>query len=331
MKIRLPFPLVYRVGCLLLCASVCLIGCRKSAPQKDSAGKSQPDRAAETAAKKPPSAPKPPKTPPVATPAHQRELASASVPVKLTVQHTVGEDRRVVVSGTSNLPTGTKLSVLVTPVITTPFRTQYKSLPVIRPDGTFASEPLGNAEVGMLPYKYDIVTQVLELSKQPDEVRAHFQDQPANLHGPLLVQAGQSERIEVIVPLELREYDPNMPLPERRQLHAAHVERYLTELKSLHALLKEKQKILEERSFDSTVNYNWPAIKSRLDALRRDRRMAGEFSELNQPFRHAEQQLEYYQQVLETKQGQFWDSARAQFEQVLSEAEQGLRNFQALP
>ncbi len=222
---------------------------------------------------------------------------------------------------------GTKLSVLITPVITTPFRTQYKSLPVIQPDGTFASEPLGNAEVGMLPYKYDIVTQVLELSKQPDEVRAHFQDQPANLHGPLLVQAGQKERIEVIVPLELREYDPNMPLPERRQLHAAHVERYLTELKSLFALLQEKQKILEERSFDTTVNYNWPAIKSRLDVLRRDRRMAGEFSELNQPFRHAEQQLEYYQQVLETKQGQFWDSARAQFEKVLSEAEQGLRNF----
>lgn len=331
MKYHSPDPLVNRVGCLMLCALVCLIGCNKSARNKYSTGESQPGAAAGTTAKKTPSAPKPPKTPPVATPAIQRELASASVPVKLTVQHTVGEDRRVVISGTSNLPAGTKLAVLITPVITTPFRTQYKSQPTIQPDGTFATEPLGNPEVGMLPYKYDVVTHVLELPKQPDEVRTHFQDQPANLHGPLLVQGSQTERIEVVVPLELREYDPKMPLSERRQLHAAHVERYLSELKSLFALLQEKQKILEERSFDTTVNYNWPAIKSRLDTLRRDRRMAGEFPELNQPFRHAEQQLEYYQQVLETKQGQFWDSARAQFEQVLSEAEQGLRNIQSLP
>ncbi len=209
----------------------------------------------------------------------------------------------------------------------TPFRTQYKSNPAVNEAGDFATEPLGNADVGMLPYKFLVLVRVVELSQQPTMVRKHFEDQSENLHGPLLVTVGKQKLIEAQLALDLRNNNPGTTHAEKRQAHAEHVASYLAELKAVQAELLEKQRILEAKSFDTTVNYHWPALKSRLDVLRRDRRMIGEFPELNSLFRDAEQKLEYFQQVLEAKQGQYWESAHSQFEQALAAAEEALKSF----
>lgn len=299
----------------------CAAGCNKS-PQEHAPSPAK--KSAATSSNKPSASEAAQATVPQQS---SRILASASVPVELSVKSTILADHRVVISGKSNLPAGTKLAVLITPQMATPFRTQYTSNPAVDEAGNFATDPLGNADVGMLPYKFLVLVRVVELSQQPTVVREHFEDQSENLQGPLLVTVGKQKLIQAQLTLDLRNNNPGTTPAEKRQAHAEHVASYLAELKAVQAELLKKQRILEAKSFDTTVNYNWPTLKTRLDALRRDRRMIGEFPELNTYFHAAEQQLEYFQHVLETKQGQYWESAYIQFEQALAAAEEALKSF----
>lgn len=323
-----------------VCGLLVLAGCRREPPApQQSAAAPKPAPAIPSAPPKQPTKPTPAELPkkivpePVAPepPAPPRILASDTVPVEITIKPTTLDNYQVVIAGTTNLPTGTRLHVAVSPQESTYTSIFYPPQNVVVDrEGKFASAPIGNPEVGILAYLYEIEVALDGERKQPPEVLEQLGENWEHLQGPLVQTTKKQKKIvEAKAPLDMHAYDSSLSLAEIHKLHLVHSAEYLQDLRTLQQLLLQVQKLIQQDSSNPAINEQLRQLKSRIDHWRRDRKMQQIFGEHTGAFQDALLAIDAQYRTLERRNQLAYELDIARVEKGLINAEAALKEYQA--